>query len=255
MSRFKVVNLIDKIFVALCVFLICFAWINFYIKSLTATFWLSVLIAFCICFLLFYFSNKKQSKITKLKLKNEDIEKTFLAFRLLDANKQFEILNKCFDVDKIFDGFYKAKNHIYFSALNVDVLDEANFLNIIASAKKYDFDSLTIICKNADKSLKLDILKGKKIEIINKEKLFEKFVLANVKIDYSDLNLEQKKFSWKDFAVNFFNASKSKSYFTCGLVLLFSSIVLPYNFYYIIFGSMLVLFALICKLLPMFNNK
>ena len=44
MSRFKIINLFDKIFVTSAIFLIIFAWINFYIRDLYTTFILSIIL-------------------------------------------------------------------------------------------------------------------------------------------------------------------------------------------------------------------
>lgn len=252
MSKFKIVNLFDKLFITICIFLVFFAWINFYIKNLFATFFLSLILTAGTYFVIFYFYKHKQTKTLISNQKSEDNKKTFLAFCLLNKNEQFEILKQTFCIEKIVGDFYVCKNDFYFVFNQNETLCENDFFNIIASARLYDFDKLNIICNNA-KKLNLNILKGKNINIICKEKLVELFDENHTKINVENLNLEPEKFCWKDFAINFFSEKKAKSYFACGLVLLFSSLILPYNFYYIIFGSMLMLFAVICKILPKFN--
>jgi len=62
--------------------------------------------------------------------------------------------------------------------------------------------------------------------------------------------MEKQKFNIKTLALNLFVPQKAKSYLFCGSILIFSSIILPYNYYYIIVGSMLLMFGIICKLLP-----
>lgn len=252
MSKFKIVNLFDKLFITICLFLVFFAWANFYIKNLFATFFLSLILTAGTCFAIFYFYKHKQTKSLISKQKIEDRNKTFLAFCLSNKNEQFEILKQTFGVEKTVEDFYVCNKDFYFVFNQNETLCENDFLNIIANARQHDFENLNIICNKASK-LNLNILKGKIISIICKEKLVELFNEKHTNINVNNLNLEPEKFCWKDFAINFFNEKKAKSYFVCGLVLLFSSLILPYNFYYIIFGSMLMLFAVICKILPKFN--
>lgn len=252
MSKYKIVNLFDKLFITVCLFLLFFAWINFYVKNLFATFFLSLVVTAASCFVIFYFYHKKQTKINNTKLKKEDVEKTFLAFCLTTKNEQFDSLKQAFGVEKMVENFYISQNNLYFVFNGNEMLGENDFFNIVSAARQLDFETLTIICKQSGK-LNLNILLGKKINIINKENLVELFKEKNVKLNTLNINLEAEKFCWKDFAINMFNEKKAKSYFLCALVLLFSSVILPYNFYYIIFGSMLMLFAIICKILPKFK--
>lgn len=254
MSKFKIVNLLDKIFINICVFLLCFAWINFYIRDLWLTFFISLICCFAICFLLFYFVGKKQSK-TKSATENKDnIEKTFLSFVLLSPNNKNILLKALFNAEKTnYKYLYKDGQNLYFDASTTNELTQQLFYEIIVQSRDIDFENLYIICPCC-KLTNLSILKDKKVEIIDKNKLFKLLAETKINLKTDDLNLSASKFSFKDFALNFFAEKKAKSYFVCSLVLLFSSVILPYNFYYIIFGSMLMLFALICKILPKINN-
>ena len=47
---------------------------------------------------------------------------------------------------------------------------------------------------------------------------------------------------------NFIQPKKAKSYFCCGLLLIFSGFIIPMKTYYFVLGSLLLLFAIMCKL-------
>ena len=94
MSKFKFINLIDKIFVSAGVFLIVFAWINFYIRNLWATFWLSIFFSFAIVFLLYYFLGKKHEKEFASKQEMNEMNTYFLAFRLMGKTEQLNLLRQ-----------------------------------------------------------------------------------------------------------------------------------------------------------------
>ena len=82
MSKYRIVNLIDKIFISVAIFLIIYAWINFYIRNLWTTFFLSLIFTFAVLFILFYFTEKKQNKLSLNKKNVDDMNKYFLAFLL-----------------------------------------------------------------------------------------------------------------------------------------------------------------------------
>lgn len=255
MSKFKVINLLDKIFIVFCVFLLSYTWINFYLRNIKLTFFISCITTSAVCFLLFYFPNKKQLKVKQTNAQLEEIEKNYIAFKFLPLPEQCKIITQCFDLEsEIFPQFFKKENDIFCLSANNEILSENTFLNLVAIAKNFGFDSLFIICKDCVSNLKLNLLKGRNIYIIDKTKLHEKFVSCGIKLDTTEINLDAEKFKFKDFAKSMFCPVKAKSYFICGLILLFSSIILPYNYYYIIFGSMLILFAIICKILPKIKN-
>ena len=89
------------------------------------------------------------------------------------------------------------------------------------------------------------------ILLITKEKLFiDYFSKYQIYPDESKINTSITKLKFKDILNGLFIPEKAKSYFFCGLILIFSSIILPYHLYYIIFGSLLLIFSIICKILP-----
>lgn len=261
MTRFWLVNLIDKIFVTVAVFLIIFAWINFYINNLWTTFLLSLIFSFAIVFLLYYFLGKKQEKVNFSKQEIDEMNKCFLAFRLMNRADQQNLIKKllieekrCNETDILIKNkklFYKDElgNHLIIIATNTPKIDDNEFINLINEYYENKFDCYEIIC-NECYVLNKNILKDKKITFITQKDLYKRLKASNLCPNTEFLNLSSTKFKFKDIAKSMFLPSKAKSYFLCGLILIFSSIILPFNFYYIIIGSMLMLFAIICKILP-----
>lgn len=262
MSKFRIVNLIDKLFVSCAIFLIIYAWINFFTRNLWLTFVLSLVFTFAVLFVLFYFINKKQQKrSTTIKLEDE-INKNFLAFRLSSRTKKLELLNNilslnfkttlttnCITFEK------ENKQHLIILATNYDLIDNTILLKILDETTLDFVDCLTIICNNVAPNIKCDFLKNVKIEFVTKKILFNEYFLKNnIFPDTSIINFNKTKFNFKDFVNSLFIPQKAKSYFVCGLILIFSSIILPYHYYYIVFGTILMLFSIICKLLPKCQN-
>lgn len=254
MSKYSLINLLDKLFISVAIFLTIYAWINFYTRSLWASFLLSLIFSFACIYLLNYFLSKKKEKINLNKSQIDNINKTYLAFRLLTKEKQVkffcEILQN-FSAKSLNDVLiYVCENQkkaIYF-ATEIPVLTESDFLNIIQKTQHLNVDEIEIVCARFD-IFNTRILKNKKYILTNKESLFKNyFEKFKTTPNLDNIASETNKTKFWVLLNNFFMPHKAKSYFLCGLVLVFSSIILPYHIYYIIVGSMLLMFSIICKL-------
>ena len=92
MSRFKLINLIDKLFITCCIFLIAYAWINFFIRNLWLTFIFSLIFSLSFSFIVFYLANKKNEKKTSNINHSKMVETNFLAFQLLSKQDKLETI-------------------------------------------------------------------------------------------------------------------------------------------------------------------
>ena len=261
MSKFKIINLFDKVFITIAVFLIVYAWLNFFVRNLWTTFVLSLIFTFALIFLLFYFSNKKREKKSNLKKHQKEVEEKFLAFRLLSKKQQLNLLNEIINKETICT---KKMNHLVFRkdekkhqlivASHVEKLNQFELENLLQNLEK-DTEILIVVCNEIFGNLNTKILNNLEIELVMKNELFKNYFSPhNVFPDCTNLKVEKPKIKLVDLMKNFFVPSKAKSYFLCGLVLIFSSIILPFHVYYLIFGSILLLFSIICKLQPLFKR-
>ncbi len=261
MSKYKIVNLIDKVFITVSIFLIVYAWINFFLRNLWITFLFSLVFTFACAFLLFYFLNKREVKKTQNKKYLKDVEQNFLAFQLMNKANQLNliktILNKSHKTEKIKDSlifFHNNQTSQILISLSYEKLNQFELNNLIAKREK-DVTVLKIICHDFEPNINTKILKNLTIEFITKKKLYDEFFLTfNTFPNCSNLEDKNEKIKFKILIKNFFIPRKAKSFFLCGLVLIFSSIILPYHYYYLIFGSLLLVFSIICKIQPLFRK-
>lgn len=254
MSKFKIVNLIDKFFVSAAIFLFIFAWINFYTRNLWLTFVLSLIFSASCVFILFYLLNKKQQKTFANKTQIENIEKCYLSFKLMPLKNQLNLLlctinNPTAKIENNIIIFHDNNKKIgMVIATEYETITENIFLNLIANFRFSDLDELIIVCSSV-MTFNVNIFSNKKFCFLTKEKLFENYFNASkIFPETDDFNSQKNKVEFIEILNKFFIPHKAKSYFVCGLILVFSSIILPYHFYYIIFGSTLLLFSIICKL-------
>ena len=239
MTKFFMVNLIDKLFVSVCVFLTIFAWINFYTRSLWLSFVLGLVFSFACLFLLYYFINKKNEKKVKTKKQIEKMDLCFLSFRLMNNIEQLRLLVGILKLKnyEIKDGILlyakDGKTCAIICATNLNIFTENDFLNIVKATKNLNVDYVEIVSQKFD-SFNTKILKNIEYDLVSKEKLFKDFFeKENTFPDISELNTNIIKPKFIDLLSNIFIPSKAKSYFVCGLVLIFSSILLPYHTYYV----------------------
>ena len=258
MSKFKIVNLFDKIFVSVSIFLIIYAWLNFYIRNLFSTFILSLIFSSAIIFVLYYFLNKKQERVKLSKKSTDEMNKSFLSFRLTPKKEKLDLLYQIFSREyetKLDNGILSYvkdnKKHIVLIATHIDRINENELINLVDEFVNLDFDVIDIICQDVSQNINSNIFIDKKIVFLTKEKLYtDYFSKYSIFPDDSKIDTSITKLKFRDILKNFFLPEKARSYFFCGLILIFSSIILPYHIYYILFGSTLLIFAIVCKLLP-----
>ena len=261
MTKYKIINLFDRLFITVSIFLIIYAWINFYIRDLWTTFFLSLFFTFGCTFLIFYLLGRKHEKKSVSKQYQKEIEEKFLAFRLMSKNEKLILLKSI--IEKHSDCQLKKeslittsneKKHQIMLATHVEKLTQFEVVNLMENLEK-NIDVLKIICCDVDLNFNANIIKNLEVEIITKKKLYDEFFVANNSFpDSSNLTQKTKQKKFMEIMKNFFIPSKSKSYFLCGLILIFSSIILPYHTYYLIVGTILLLFGIICKLQPYTNS-
>ena len=260
MSKYKVINLFDKLFVTISVFLIIYAWINFFIRNLIVTFFFSLIFSAAVVFLIFYIFNRKKEKTTKTKAYLKDIEEKFLAFRLMSKTNQLYLINSIIQKDyksKIINNYiaYKtdSKTCLILIATNIEKLTEFDVINLLQSLPKVDI--IEIICNESFGNVNMKILADTDIFFKTKKSLYDEYFFKHsIYPNCELLSTKKTHLNFKQIMKNFTTPNKAKSYFFCGLILIFSSIILPYHFYYLIFGSALLILSIICKLQPLFKH-
>jgi len=262
MSRFKFVNIVDTIFISLATLLIIFAWIQFFIKNFLLSLLLSTALSIGVLFIIRYFKSKKYSnQQTKLnQLSNLEIFK--LAILTMPSTKLATIIKKLLPykylphTNKGDINFTKNNTTNTFTFYYSNDLNEPKLLELI---KTKPAQNLTIFCLNYSQEVKTiaTAFKNKHIELINIEQLFDIFNTKNISLDTSHIDLTKHKITLKEILKNTISRNKSKGYFISGLVLLLTSLIIPYRIYYVVFSSILFILSLICRFkpVPKFNKS
>lgn len=253
MSRFKLINIADTIFISIVTLLIVFAWIQFFVKNILLSLFISTFIAIGIILISRWLKTKKYNTQQAQYDKQNNLTLFRLAVQSTPTSKLSNIIKKLIPtkyMPHILKGdivLTKDNTKHIFTFDFSSQLDESKLLEIIKSKNS---DNITIFCSNfnQDTLLTSKAFKNKCIELINLEQLFNIFNSKNISIDTSYIDLNRHKITLREIFKNSISRNKSKGYFISGLVLLFTSLIIPYKIYYVVFSSILLLLSLICRL-------
>lgn len=255
MSKFKLLNIVDSIFIAFIIFIITFAIVQFIIVNFALSFIISIIIASALIVITNYLSNKKTNNKILKQHEKEQAEINALNFQLYSTSAKLNLVKKL--IDKSFNPKIVG-SHIEWTKENikhiavvencVNSIDENYLLNLLKSYIKKT-NNLVIVCNDYDSKLKNIIIniKNIKIKFINKYD-FYKICAKNNVIIKENMQISKDKIKIKEIFSNFFNYNHFKGFFTTGLILLFTSFIVPFTTYYFIFAIILLIFSLICKL-------
>ena len=255
MSKFKFINIVDTLFILVVILLIIFAWVQYFIKNLILSIAISLIISIGIIVLLYYLKSKKYNNAQSVIKRNKDFSVFKIAIQTLSISKFNAIIKK------IIPSQYNARcnnNNVYFEKEKLvyiatsyfsNELSESCLLNIIKEKK---CDNLIVFCSSYSQNAKsiLNSFKNLKIELVDLEQLFELFNKKNIVLDTSNISLANNKIQFKQLLKNIISRNKSKGYFISGLVLLFTSIIIPYKIYYVIFSSILFTLSILSRFKP-----
>lgn len=255
MSKFKFVNIIDTVFISIATFLIFFAWVQFFVKNFLLSILIGSILSISVILILRWFKLKKSYSTQAKVAHNTNLICFKLAIQTMPTTKLSTLIKKQLSpnyLPKINKGdinFVKNNISYTYTFYYASELTESKLLEII---KTKPAKNITIFCSNVTQDVKTLALafKNKQIQIITLEQLFEIFNSKNISIDTSHIDLNKHKITLREILKNSISRNKSKGYFISGLVLLFTSIIIPYKIYYVVFSSALFTLSLVCRLRP-----
>lgn len=255
MSRFRFISIFDCLFLIFVILFITFAWVQFFVKQIFLSLFISLMLTLSVIFVLRWLRIKKvgqnkilqekQSNFTKFKLAIQTLPKaqlTTLIKKLIPA-RYYSKTNKG-DITFIKNNLYHTIT-CYFS----NELTEAKLLELIKSKTA---DVLIVLCSSFTKDAQLisTSFNNIKIELLTIEQLYDIFIKNNIEIDTSNINFKSSHKTIKDVLKNIVSRDKSKKYFVTGLILLFTSLIVPFKIYYIVISSILFILSLFCRFKP-----
>jgi len=265
MKRYALSNILDTVFKTVIIFAICFVWIRYYVYSLNETLLYTILLTIIINLIFLFFKKKKEKneKINKdEQLKINECVNEFL-FSSHKKNTQFfyKLLQKKHKVtyQKPFLIITKSNGKIgllpYYKNRKLTMDTVKNFIIL---AKKKELKKLIICCKTSEQEV-LNLCKQYtqiKLLILDAKQTYYKLLKPYNYFPQIVTNLiEEQKLTTSQMLVVMFDKKRTKGYVISAVILLFTSFIVPYNIYYVIFSSFLFLLALFSYFNTSFHKK
>lgn len=262
--KVKLSSIFSIFFRLLVIFFVIFIWIRYFVESLILSVFLSVGATFLMDFFIHFILNKKKY-ISNLKneeiIKIEQIKNTFILWQESKTTTFFlKMFQNEFDVKKE-SKFLILKKEEQTIAIKTQFMYR-NFcvddlIDFVSKTKKYNPSKLIICSSEFDKDC-FSISKNFDIEIIlldaeqtyiNFLKKYDCFPSPLVKS-----NITNTGTTFKSLFSNAISRSKTKGYLFASVLLLLSSFIIKFNFYYAIMSSLLLILSVISFFSPKFKH-
>lgn len=238
------------IFATFSIFLITFIWLEYYTRSIKKAIFLSPLISIGIILIslpiIKYFRSKKVAKSNSIKDKDQ------LKINLMMGNA--DTINNY--LLKTFSLTPKQK-----ISSNIFILEDNNFAFFYFDKEQFEQDTLNTILRNyiphkitifCFSHCQLIYPNNTEISIITLDKIFSKISSSS---DFP-INIELKnkpKYSLKDIFCIILKKDRASKYLYASIILIFTSLITPYNIYYISFNTLLLLLSIYSRFNTRFN--
>jgi len=264
MNKSTVSFIFDFIFYSFLIFFISFIWLRLYIHDDTLIIILASVITLILSIILSVIYKKK---VDKYKLsKKEKKEKKEILNKLIFSNN-IEInnyLSKFFEKNKIIkhrEELEITKNDEKILVFNCFILNNCDndfILSAIKKSCKLKIKKIMIFASSFNKDCYAFVknIKEFKIKLINFDEFYFSFIKKEKILPQNSILYEEKNiFTFKELLNIAFNRKKTKGYVVTGLIFLISSVFLRYNIYYIVFTTLMFMFAFFSYFNKPFNKK
>ncbi len=258
MRVLRISKFFDFLFGTAFLFLICFVWTRYFVHDVWKTIAISAIVTFFIISVYHIIKNKKESRkqLTEQEIKNaKKISTNFLLKTKQEILKEFEKnLSKKYQT-KIKSDYLIINNNILRPIFSSAVITDKEVIESYTKTKSLSAEKLIIVCKNANVEAKkiANMIDGQKVIVLEEIEAYDdiyKPLNFSVPDKMQDTKKRKKAYDYLSFALN---KARTKNYLIVAVFLLFSSFLLRYNIYYIIFASITTLLALYSHFNTRFN--
>lgn len=243
-------NFVIKNFV---IFLLAIAWTNFYIKP----FYLSVIVACLITFMFSWLFRKLALKKEEKSLVKSAEKEAFNTFTLnlltMPTAKQNELIANILKDKKLEnkDGVIFAEGHAVINKISMHRLSVEDIYDIIKSLNTINHNKAIVFYHEIEASALnfIKSLNSPNIELYDLAYLFSETKKKNISIKSTITFNKKNKLKFKEFLGIIFARKNAKNYILLGIIMLLSSFIVFNPLFYVIYASIMFIFALICLFL------
>lgn len=248
----KLSQMSNAIFFISVVYFLSFLWLEYHLHSIKKAFWLAIVATVTISTICFFIKRVFSSKHKSQSLAQK--EKEFLKTQLIWGNEDTinAYLAELFDLDIS----TKTSPNSYGLADGGEVIFcfEPNGLDLSLLSKIIrgsNSSKITIFCIDHTPFLHPTNME---ITFFTLDDIYTRQKSSSSKIP-TNINIENKpKYSLKSVLCIALNKGRTKNYFWSSILLIFMSLFTPYNIYYLVVSTILLLLALYSRFNTRFNS-
>lgn len=245
-KKFSLARLLDWIFFNLCIFLFLLAWIRFVTKSFATSVAISLVILAGLNVLRYALRDKRRPATSQKQLL-DNTKDFFINYMSLSQKERTMLVGETLG-KRVKNNLYLKENTLTFVALEQKPLDISLALSHAKFALKSEVNSLIILCQTCQKEdlTLLQSIKNVKVEVYVFSKAYEYFCKYSTPPEIELVSVSQNKIKFKELAKEAIDPPKAKKYFFSGLLIFFCSLVVRYNFYYVLMSSVMFFLSILC---------
>ena len=260
MKKLYLGKILDFVLWGSLLFFVCFVWARYFLRDFWLAILLSAMITSFVMIISKLVSNKKMKRLEAELKKQKNASAISTHFLLMTKP---EILKAFFEK---LSTKYEVKTKSDFLIVNGKMLRpiytskkiaDKDIIESYKKAKTISAKKLIVCCKEADDTATeiVRIIKDCEIVLLTEteayKNIFEPLNFDVPKIE--ETKKEQKK--WSDYLNIALSKERTKNYVLVSIFMLFSSFVLRYNVYYLVFASITALLAIYSHFNTKFNKK
>ena len=245
MSYRRAVNFVDDLFKSFIIFVIVFIWFRYFLDSLALSLVLCVVTSLLISISLIALKKKKIDSINLSRKQQLEIDDIATYLLLSNKNEILDIFNQT--IMGAISGRYIIKDSkVYYPFFENEIFSLNDLYRVIKTLPENI--ELEIIAINFDAKVEKvsKSLKSNKIILTSKAQMYTKYLLDK-KLDIKSKLSQSAKTTFKDFLRLFVRPENSKGYLFSALYILLACLIIPQKLYYLIFASVLLVLALVCR--------
>lgn len=270
-SKFSII--LDATVLFLALWLLLFAWIRFYSKNVVLSAIFGALLSGLIVFLIFFLSFKRSEKIKLSSNETKQAQNLALNLNFTPTSQVLDYFANClaskYKIEKTLTNSLvltenTAQNDLHstmHSTLFVPFYVNKKFsLSHLASvfkiAHSLNINEIIICvdeCEDGVKAFAKQINQVK-ITFMNTLEFFDKYAKGEASLS-PIINIDKPKLQRKELFAYAFSPARARHYLLFGLLILATSFLVPFKIYYLIWGSLMCLVALIIKIVPLLKKN
>jgi len=255
MKKISLMLIFDCVFKFILLFSLNIIWTLYFIRIT----WLSVICAIILPIIEIligkYFLFRRNKKTAPKLQEQQHIEDVNNAFIFMAQKKVLNFFNKLFSSthdtkikhDYIIIG--QETPIIIYPCFKLNKLNSDEIIKMYNSITEKNIKRILILCNSYETNI-VQVLNNFKTQVIILDKVKIYYNFLKPKSTFPEINSNtptKNKLKFKEIIQIAFNKKKTKSYFLSAFFILFSSIFVSYKIYYLIFASILFIFAILSR--------